>query len=119
EAQLERLSRRHGALERRAQALDLLHELLEGRRREATERLQAPLLQRLNHYLGLLFPDARMQLDEGFLPRDFVRGTECNEMARLSFGTQEQLGILARFAYADLLQQAGRPTLLILDDALV
>ena len=36
----------------------------------------------------------------------------------LSFGTREQLGILARFAYADLLQ-AGRPTLLVLDDALV
>ncbi len=29
------------------------------------------------------------------------------------------MGIIARLAYADLLQQAGKPTLLILDDALV
>src|SRR3546814_5098959 len=35
------------------------------------------------------------------------------------FGTREQLGVLARLAYADLLQQAGRPTLLVLDDTLV
>lgn len=119
EAQLERLARRHGALHRRAQALDLLHELLQSRRREATERLQAPLAQRLNHYLSLLFPHASLHLDEGFLPRDLLRGVDCEGLGGLSFGTQEQLGILARFAYADLLKQAGRPTLLILDDALV
>lgn len=29
------------------------------------------------------------------------------------------LGVISRLAYADLLQQAGRPTLIILDDALV
>ena len=40
-------------------------------------------------------------------------------MQDLSFGAREQLGLISRFAYADLLQQAGRPTLLILDDALV
>ena len=40
-------------------------------------------------------------------------------MEALSFGAREQLGLISRFAYADLLQQAGRPTLLILDDALV
>lgn len=119
EAQLERLERRHGALHRRAQALDLLHELLQSRRRAATERLQAPLAQRLNHYLSLLFPRANLHLDEGFLPRDLLRGVDCEGLGGLSFGTQEQLGILARFAYADLLKQAGRPTLLILDDALV
>ncbi len=40
-------------------------------------------------------------------------------MQSLSFGAREQLGLISRFAYADLLQEAGRPTLLILDDALV
>jgi uncharacterized protein YhaN len=29
------------------------------------------------------------------------------------------MGVAARLAYADLLQEAGKPTLLILDDALV
>ena len=34
-------------------------------------------------------------------------------------GAREQMGVVARFAYADLLKEAGKPTLLILDDALV
>ena len=29
------------------------------------------------------------------------------------------MGLISRLAYADLLQQAGRPTLIVLDDALV
>jgi uncharacterized protein YhaN len=37
----------------------------------------------------------------------------------LSFGTREQLAVIARLAYADLLQEAGWPTLIVLDDALV
>jgi uncharacterized protein YhaN len=37
----------------------------------------------------------------------------------LSFGAREQLRLISRFAYADLLAAARKPTLLILDDALV
>jgi uncharacterized protein YhaN len=37
----------------------------------------------------------------------------------LSFGAREQMGVISRLAYADLLKEAGRPTLVILDDALV
>ena len=36
-----------------------------------------------------------------------------------SFGTQKQLALICRLAYADLLKESGAPTLLILDDALV
>ena len=36
-----------------------------------------------------------------------------------SFGAREQMGLISRLAYADLLKEAGRPTLIILDDALV
>jgi uncharacterized protein YhaN len=37
----------------------------------------------------------------------------------MSFGAREQMGVISRLAYADLLKEAGRPTLIILDDALV
>ena len=37
----------------------------------------------------------------------------------LSFGAREQMGVVTRLAYADLLREAARPTLVILDDALV
>ena len=41
------------------------------------------------------------------------------EFGTLSFGAREQMGVISRLAYADLLKEAGRPTLVILDDALV
>ena len=40
-------------------------------------------------------------------------------ISELSVGAREQMGVVARLAYADLLKEANKPTLLILDDALV
>lgn len=119
QAACERLARRRDEFARRAAALDLLLKLLADKRAAATQRLQAPLARRLNHYLALLFPDAALRLDDALLPAALRRGDGEDLLAALSFGTREQLGILARFAYADLLREAGRPTLLLLDDALV
>jgi len=118
-AACERLERRRDELARRAAALDLLLGLLTDQRAAATQRLQAPLARRLNHYLALLFPEADLRLDDALLPTALRRAGGEDMLAALSFGTREQLGILARFAYADLLREAGRPTLLMLDDALV
>jgi DNA repair exonuclease SbcCD ATPase subunit len=115
--------RRAGQLARRARALDLLLRSLRDKRHALTQRLQAPLQTHLNHYLGLLFPGARIALDDGLSPgpltRDGVGGSESGEVDELSFGAREQMGVIARLAYADLLKAAGRPTLIILDDALV
>ena len=116
--------RRHAELQRRAEALDLLCSKLDAKRQATLARLQAPLQQRLQHYLPLLLPGATVQIDAGLAPGTLVRAqadgaTESGQVQDLSFGAREQLGLISRFAYADLLQQAGRPTLLILDDALV
>jgi hypothetical protein len=46
-------------------------------------------------------------------------GDAAGDFGSLSFGAREQLGVISRLAYADLLREAGRPTLIILDDALV
>ena len=118
-AACERLVRRRDDFTRRAAALELLLTLLTDKRAAATQRLQAPLARRLNHYLALLFPEAALRLDDALLPTALRRGDGEDLLEALSFGTREQLGILARFAYADLLREAGRPTLLVLDDALV
>lgn len=117
-AERERWTRRRDELRERAQALDLLAGLLQSARQQTTQRLLAPLSQRLEHYLGLLLPGARLAFDAHLQPVALSRGVE-EDLASLSFGTREQLGLLARFAYADLLREAGRPTLLVLDDALV
>ena len=118
-ARLERLSRRRDALALRAEALTLLRERLFARRELATQRLHAPLARHLERYLALLFPGAQLRVDDALRPEGLRRGDTEDAWQALSFGTREQLGILIRFAYADLLREAGRPTLIVLDDALV
>ena len=116
-------ARRAEELQRRADALGLLLQELDSRRQALTQRLQAPLQQHLNHYLPLLFAGSALAVDErlvpGALSRPGPRGPETAEFETLSFGAREQMGVLTRLAYADLLREAGRPTLVILDDALV
>ena len=124
DGELQRAWRRQHELQRRAAALDLLCERLQARRQATLARLQAPLALRLQHYLPLLLPGASVQIDEHLAPALLTRprstgAAESGAVDALSFGAREQLGLISRFAYADLLQQAGRPTLLILDDALV
>ncbi|MCK2088941.1 AAA family ATPase [Thauera aromatica] len=121
-----RAARRAAELRRRAQALDLLRSLLRDQRRALTRRLQAPLQKHLNRYLQLLFPHACVDIDDDLVPGPLTRplagaggGLETGDFEALSFGAREQMGVLSRLAYADLLAEAGRPTLVILDDALV
>ncbi|WP_282099045.1 AAA family ATPase [Thauera aromatica] len=119
-------ARRAAELRRRAQALELLRSLLRDQRRALTRRLQAPLQKHLNRYLQLLFPHACVDIDDNLVPGPLTRplagtggGVETGDFEALSFGAREQMGVLSRLAYADLLAEAGRPTLVILDDALV
>lgn len=115
--------RRTAELRRRATALDHLLTLLTTRRATLTRRLQAPLQKHLNRYLQLLFPQASLDIDEtlgpGTLTRSTGGGPESGDVDALSFGAREQMGVISRLAYADLLKDAGRPTLILLDDALV
>jgi len=119
---LEQSARRGAELHRRAAALDLLLQLLRDRRQALTRHLHAPLQRHLNHYLQLLFPGAQLEMDDDLIPQRLVRGgaaAEGGDLDALSFGAREQMGLISRLAYADMLLEAGRPTLLILDDALV
>ncbi len=116
---VEALRRRHAQLGARAHALDHLLGLLQEQRRLLTLRLQAPLQKHLTHYLNLLFPGASIAVDENLIPRVLQRDGAHGDLADLSYGAREQLGLVSRLAYADLLQEANKPTLIILDDALV
>ena len=120
---LEAARRRQRELDLRARALYLLLDRLEASRRERTRQLRAPLQARIDHYIRLLFPKAALEIGDDLLPglltRPVPQGEESGAVSELSHGAREQMGVLTRLAYADLLQEAGRPTLLILDDALV
>jgi hypothetical protein len=120
---LQAAQRRCEELQLRAGALDLLLDRLESHRRALTLRLQAPLQKHVQRYLQLLFPQAVLDIGENLAPGQLTRtvsgSTQVGPVAELSFGAREQMGVISRLAYADLLREAGRPTLIILDDALV
>lgn len=120
----EAAQRRYQELKRRAEALDLLLTLLEAKRQELIKRLQAPLRIHINRYVQILFPQATLDIGEDLTPGRLTRPNQdvagsSGLVGDLSFGAREQMGVITRLAYADLLQESGRPTLIILDDALV
>jgi hypothetical protein len=121
--ELEHAARRCAELERRARALDHLLKLLREKRSALARRLRAPLQKHLDHYLQILFPGAQVEvgddLSPGRITRPGARGAQGGAFEELSVGAREQMGVVARLAYADLLKEARKPTLLILDDALV
>ncbi|MFM9923808.1 AAA family ATPase [Variovorax sp. H27-G14] len=120
---VDHVARRCTELERHAKALDHLLKLLRDKRSALARRLRAPLQKHLDHYLQILFPGAQVEvgddLSPGRITRQGVRGAQSGAFEELSVGAREQMGVVARLAYADLLKEAHKPTLLILDDALV
>ncbi len=118
-ASIEQTESRHAELRLRADALGLLESILVEERDAAVASLRSPLTSRIGHYLKRVFPAGEMTVDDALTPVALQRGERREALESLSYGTQEQLGILSRLAYADLLQAAGRPTLLLFDDAVV
>lgn len=120
EGEMERCEAEVAGVEAEIASLKLLQEALQTARRQSRDRLLAPLQERVGPYLKAVFGKARVQFAEGFAVEGLERdGNSRENIDRLSDGTQEQLGIIARLAYGRLLADSGAPLPLILDDPLV
>jgi hypothetical protein len=104
-------------MQQEAAALQLLTQELEAAATRTRDRFAKPVIERLAPYLQLMLPQARLVLADDLSPQALERGTAFEEFGRLSGGTQEQLALLVRLAFARLLADTGSPTPLILDDA--
>lgn len=103
----------------RARALELLHNTLSAALKDAKEAVAQPITDKLIPYLKQLIPDATPMVDEDLLLTGIQRNKTDESFENLSIGTREQLAVLIRLAYADLLSEKGVPVMVILDDALV
>ena len=104
---------------REVEVLTLLRDTLLEAGREAKERYLAPVVRRITPYLCGLFPGAEVACGEDFRVISLLRGSRAAEsFDALSDGTQEQVAILTRLAFAEMLLDQGRPALVVLDDAL-
>ncbi|HEX3349620.1 MAG TPA: AAA family ATPase [Acetobacteraceae bacterium] len=97
--------------------LTLLRDTLEAAEREAKERYLEPVVRRITPHLQGLFPGAEIACDEAFRITGLTRAI-AEEFDRLSDGTQEQIAVLARLAFAEMLVDRGKPAMVVLDDAL-
>ena len=79
----------------------------------------APVLARLAPYLNTLFPGAEIAFDAALAPQGLARNQIREALERTSQGTQEQIAVLVRLAFARLFADTGHTVPLILDDALV
>ncbi len=105
--------------DRHAHALDLLQRTLDAALQRAKVAVAEPIVAKLVPYLRRLIPDAVPTVDEDLILTGIERGGVTEVFEELSIGTREQLAVLIRLAYADLLSEAGEPVTVILDDALV
>ncbi len=117
---------RHEAAEARcrdlaeeAAALQLLARELRGAARQTRDRFTRPVIARLDPYLQRVLPEAQVILGEDLAPQALQRGSASEDLVRLSDGTQEQLSLLVRLAFARLFADAGTPAPVMLDDPLV
>lgn len=106
--------------EREVTVLLLLSTTLRSAETDAKERYLSPVLKRVRPYLQLLFPGAEITIDENLHIVGVVRQDGYEEsFQHLSMGTQEQIAVLVRLAFAEMLVEQGHPATVVLDDALV
>ncbi len=106
-------------LRREADTLETLRQALEDAADEASRTFLAPVTRRAARHVERLLPGCDLSFDEGLGLTGLSRAGVAESCGDLSRGTQEQLAILTRLAFADLLLEDGAPISLILDDPLV
>ncbi|MBK5942675.1 AAA family ATPase [Halorhodospira halophila] len=116
----EAAERQAAAVEREAAAVWRAAGALEEAAREARQAYLAPLNRYLVPYLRYLFPGAEPVLSDTLAVEGLQRGGQAEAFTQLSIGAREQVAVLTRLAFADLLAEAGgEAPPVILDDALV
>ncbi|MGI9287477.1 MAG: AAA family ATPase [Pseudomonadales bacterium] len=111
--------REYEQLRRKAGGLDLLYRSLQEASQRARKAVAQPIIDAMQPYLATLMPDVLPVVDENFQLTALQRAGAEEPFERLSIGTREQLAVLVRLAYADMLFAKGQPVTVLLDDALV
>jgi hypothetical protein len=119
EADLNDAELRYLALDRDAQALRLLYQTIVETERDANTQFLRPVVERVQPYLRRVLPGARIKFSADLSIEGLERGETTEPFNSLSVGAREQVSVLTRIAFADLLASEGVAAPIILDDALV
>ncbi len=106
-------------LDAEARALALLSNTLAAIEQSTRQSYFAPVTQRLEPHLNRVYGQATAGFRDAFALGTLTRGGGVEDVATLSDGTREQLSVLVRLSFAELLAERGAPVPLVLDDPLV
>ena len=98
---------------------ELLRKTLRDVGDEASRTFLGPVTRRAARYIERILPGGNPEFNEEMSLTGIMRDGTAEASGDLSRGTQEQLAVLTRLAFADLLLEKGAPVSLILDDPLV
>lgn len=101
-----------------ADTLSLLRTVLAQAREEMSQSLVGPVAQRARKYTQRILPGSDPVFGGELELASLRRSGNDETIEWLSKGTQEQLSLLARLGFAELLQDEGYPVSLMLDDPL-
>jgi hypothetical protein len=118
-ARLEALEAEITDVEGEIAALKLLNDQLTGETERHRREISGPLARRLAGLAATLWPDAEVALTPDLQIAHLARQGAAEAPTAISQGTHEQLAVLARIAYADMLATAGGTAPIILDDPFV
>lgn len=118
-ARLEALEAEIADVEEEIAALKLLNEELTAETERHRRQISGPLARRLAGLAATLWPDAEVALTPELQIAHLARKGAEEALGAISAGTHEQLAVLARLAYADMLATAGGTAPIILDDPFV
>lgn len=109
----------HARLCLEADTLSMLSRVMKDTASAAARQFVEPVTRRATGYIQRLLPGSNVGLSQEMAVDELVRQGRSEVGYALSRGTQEQLAILTRLAFADLLLDKQRPVSIVLDDALV
>lgn len=101
-----------------ADTLRVLRAALGQAQTDLSRSLVGPVARRAARYVGRILPGGEPGFGDDLALTSLRRGAGDEPCGDLSQGTQEQLAMLSRLAFADMLREEGRPVSLILDDPL-
>jgi uncharacterized protein YhaN len=107
------------AVEDEANSLRVLHSVLGDAEHDANEAFLEPVVQRVQPYLNRVMPGSRVQLGTDLGLQGLRRAGIVEPFESLSVGVREQVSVITRVAFADMLADQGVHAPIILDDALV
>ena len=106
-------------VEQDANAIRVLHVTLVSAERDANEVFLQPVVRRVQPYLNRVLPGARVELGTDLNVEGLRRDGTVEPFFALSVGVREQLSVITRVSFADMLADEGVHAPIILDDALV